>query len=922
MATNHALKVIGITETWLTKEDNTSFVDIRGYEFFRGDVIGTVRKHGAGMYVSKDINVIQIEVPVPNVVAVKVIELELLIVTVYRPPSYSEGENMALLNFLESLYGGIEVVLMGDFNLPSLTWPLEAANRNSIQVLDRMFRDCFVGLGLTQRVEFATFQRSDNILDLVLTSDDDRVVDIFADALFPRCDHYPIIFSLTYQETYRFDEASPKLDWHKGDFLKISEELDSQDWETLFHGLDVQACNNILLEIVKQSVERWVPLRQPPGECKWLKNPPRAMKRERAILWNDYKQKRNHLTRTHPETLEALDLYSAINHQYRNFTRNNQKSYEERLADILPVAPKALHGYLRERKKGCPSVGPLRNQQGTLVSNPQEMADILVEAFASVYVEDQPQNPGAHQTSSCQMDDIVVGVDEVLKVLSNLDPSSALGPDGIHNTLLKRCAPSLVVPLVILISKSLTSSVIPTEWKISQVVPIFKKGRKAEPLNYRPVHLSSCLCKVVERVLARHMMMYLEQNNLLRREQFGFRAGRSTDDQLLLTYGHIVKQVDRGNMVDVIFLDFSKAFDVVNHDILVSKLRDLGFGNQLVSWVQEFLRSRYMYVGVGGTRSRSVAVKSGVPQGSVLGPLLFLIYVNWIATGLNCKYYAFADDFKLLLSYSRSNPNTSRANLQRDLNKLHETSVSWNLNLNRDKCVVMRFGRGSAASEELESYTLDGAQLQIVTLYKDLGVWIEPSLKFHKHLEVITGRASSLVGQLLRGTICRSKEFMVTVFVAHVRPLLEYCSVLWNVGYMQDTKKLESIQKRWIRQVDGLEEFSYQERLRDLGLYSIYGRLLRADLIKIWKIFRGNLDPDLQGLFDRANHPATRGHNLKLAVPRHRTELAKRFLSKRCVSIWNQIPAAAIESETVEGFKRYLDTSLADKFYDTVDNNQ
>ena len=145
----------------------------------------------------------------------------------------------------------------------------------------------------------------------------------------------------------------------------------------------------------------------------------------------------------------------------------------------------------RERKKGCPSVGPLRNQQGTLVSNPQEMADILVEAFASVYVEDQPQNPGAHQTSASQMDDIVVGVDEVLKVLSNLDPSSALGPDGIHNTLLKRCAPSLVVPLVILISKSLTSSVIPTEWKISQVVPIFKKGRKAEPLNYRPASAKS-----------------------------------------------------------------------------------------------------------------------------------------------------------------------------------------------------------------------------------------------------------------------------------------------------------------------------------------------------------------------------------------------------------------------------------------------
>ena len=921
MAKNHELKVIGVTETWLTKDDRTSFVSLPGFEFFRGDVNGTVKKHGAGVYVSKDINVIQIEVPVPNAVAVKVIDLDLLIVTVYRPPSYSEEENAALLNFLDSLYGGTEVVVMGDFNLSSLTWPLEAANRDSIRAIDRLFRDCFVGLGLTQWVEFGTFQRSDNILDLVLTSDDDRIVDIFADALFPQCHHYPIIFRLAYQETDRTEEVSPKLDWHKGNFLKISEELDSQDWETLFHGLDADVCYNILLGIVNESVERWVPLKQSLGECKWLKDPPRAMKRERARRWKNYKHKRNHLSRNHQDTVEAWELYNTINLQYRNFTRNNQRSYEERLADILPVAPKALHGYLRERKKGCPSVGPLKNQEGILVSDPQEMADILVEAFASVYVENLPQNPSVHQTSPSQMDDIVVGVEEVLKVLSNLDPSSALGPDGIHNTLLKRCAQSLVAPLVILISKSLTTTVIPMQWKISQVVPIFKKGRKAEPLNYRPVHLSSCLCKVVERVIARYMMTYLEQNNLLRHEQFGFRAGRSTDDQLLLTYGHIVKQVDCGKMVDVIFLDFSKAFDVVNHDILVEKLNDLGFGDQLVAWVREFLRSRYMYVGLGGAKSRPVTVKSGVPQGSVLGPLLFLVYVNWIATDLNCKYYAFADDFKLLLSYSRSNPRTSRASLQQDLNKLHERSVSWNLKLNREKCVVMRFGPGTTASGEPEGYTLDGAQLQTVTLYKDLGVWIEPSLRFHKHLEVITGRASSLVGQLLRGTICRSKTFMITVFIAHVRPIVEYCSVLWNVGYLDDMRKLEAIQKRWIREVEGLGESRYQGRLRELGLYSIYGRLLRADLIKIWKVYRGNLDPELQGLFDRSSHPATRGHSLKLAVPRCRTDMAKRFLSARCVRIWNQIPNAAIESETVEGFKRYLDTSLADKFYATADNS-
>ena len=925
MAASHKLKVIAVSETWLTAEDNISFVNIPGYEFFRGDgreVSDRRRKHGAGMYISKDIKVIQVEVPVPNTVAVRVVDLDLLIVSIYRPPSYEVWENDALLNFLEDLYGGMEVIVMGDFNLPTLKWPLETGNENDIGVCptDQRFRDCFVGLGWTQWVEFGTSTRSNNVLDLVLTSDNDRLVDIYAAEPFPHCHHIPIVFSLTYQGSDRTIEDSPKLDWHRGNYLRISEELDSQDWETLFNGLDANICYDILLGLVNESVSRWVPTKRAHGESKWLKSPPRAMKRERERLWKAHKDKRQQVGRNHQDALETWAQYNAINYQYRNFTRTNQKDYEERLAEILPEAPKALHGYLRERKRGCPSVGPLKNQGGTLVSEPQKMADILVEAFASVYVEDAPQNPSAHQIFHNQMSDIVVGVDEVSKVLSNLDSSSALGPDGVHNILLKNCAQSFLVPLVILIHKTLTTSVIPNQWKISQVVPIFKKGRKSEPLNYRPVHLSSCICKVVERVITRHMMMYMEQNNLLRHEQFGFRAGRSTDDQLLLTYGHIIKQIDRGNVVDVIFLDFSKAFDVVSHEVLIAKLTNLGFGDQLVMWIQEFLRFRYMYVGVSGTKSRLVEVKSGVPQGSVVGPLLFLIYVNWIAVDLNCKYYAFADDFKLLLSYAKSNTVTSRASLQQDLNKLHERSISWNLKLNREKCVVMRFGRGRVDTEELSEYTLDGVHLQTVTVYKDLGVWIEPSLRFHKHLQVITGRASALVNQMLRGTICRSKSFMVTVFIAHVRPLLEYCSVLWNVGYIGDMKKLESIQRRWTREVDVIGELGYQERLRELGLYSVYGRLLRADIMKIWKVFKGDLDPELQGLFDRAIHPATRGHSLKLSVPSSRLDVGKKFLSSRCVHIWNRLPNVAIESESIDVFKKHLDSILADKFYSTIED--
>ena len=330
--------------------------------------------------------------------------------------------------------------------------------------------------------------------------------------------------------------------------------------------------------------------------------------------------------------------------------------------------------------------------------------------------------------------------------------------------------------------------------------------------------------------------------------------------KIFSVYGHIIHQVDMGNTVDVIFLDFSKAFDVVSHNVLLNKLTQLGFNDQLVSWIGEFLRNRLMYVGVGGQSSRFVEVKSGVPQGSVVGPLLFLIYVNWIGIDLQCKYYAFADDFKLFLSYSHADAISSRIHLQNDLNQLYTRSSSWSLRLNRGKCVVMRFGRGSAGVGGLSEYMLGGVNLEFVNLYRDLGVLIEPSLKFHKHVQLITCRGSAMVDQLLRGTICRTKSFMTTIFVAHVRPILEYCSVIWNLGYLCDMRSLESVQRRWTREIDGLGHLGYRERLEELGLYSIFGRLLRMDLIKIWKVFKGGLVQELQGLFELPIHPATRGH--------------------------------------------------------------
>ena len=358
------------------------------------------------------------------------------------------------------------------------------------------------------------------------------------------------------------------------------------------------------------------------------------------------------------------------------------------------------------------------------------------------------------------------------------------------------------------------------------------------PLNYRPISLTSCCCKVAERLLAHHIYEYLQQNNLLSHRQFGFRLGHSAEDQVLLTYGKIIADVDRGFIVDAIYLDYSKAFDVLNHSILMDKLVSLGFCTQILRWIESFLCGCIMQVSVGGSDSSPREVLSGVPQGSVLGPLLFLIYVNSLCTDLDCDWYAYADDLKLFASRSRSDSANGAGDLQRDLDRLCEISSSWNLRLNSTKCVVMRFGcRPAYESGEDSGYRLNGVMMPLVRSHRDLGVLVDPSLRFHTHVASVVQRANALINQTLRYTVCRSPRFMVTLFVSHIRPIIEYCSSVWNMGFLGDSRKLEALQRRWTREVAGMESLSYEDRLVRLKLFSISGIYLRNDLVKIWKNF-------------------------------------------------------------------------------------
>ena len=548
--------------------------------------------------------------------------------------------------------------------------------------------------------------------------------------------------------------------------------------------------------------------------------------------------------------------------------------------------------------------------------------EAFASSFSSVYTKHSPNDPFPHQRFNGTIDPVSFPLHKILKTLQNLNGNTAMGPDNIHPLLLKNCATQLAYPLHIIFTRALDEGLLPSDWKSSMVIPIFKKGVRYDPLNYRPISLTSVCGKVFERILCEHLTTYLESNSILSPDQFGFRASRSTSDQLLLVYDYVSKHMDDGGVVDVILFDFSKAFDVVVHSLLLSKLQYLGIDGQILQSIHSFLTNRSMRVRVFNQLSTAKPVLSGVPQGSVLGPLLFLVYINSICSSLSCRYKIFADDLKIYACVRYPNkpslaPSSSNV-VQGDINELYSTASSWGLYMNVKKCAVLRFTR-SFANPSPPTYSLNGTPIPCVESSSDLGVLIDTGLKFHDHIRTVVHKAGGLSYSFLKSTVCRSPHFMLFLLTTHIRPVIEYCSCVWSTGFVQDLKLLERIQRRWTKRITGMASLSYCERLRTLNLYSVQGRLLRADLIQYWKIFNDKSCILPSDLFVQPPQNFTRGHCHKIFPPVKHTDIRKRSFSQRCISAWNALPASTVCARDVTAFKRMLDRDMNDALYNYAD---
>ena len=909
------LDMLGIAETWLLSDVPDSFISIPNYCIARTDSRGDSRKHGVCIYIKKVINFVSVDVNCNNVCAVHLIDFNLYVIVIYRPPSYSPTENARLVDFMLSFCPGKELLVMGDFNLPALAWDKPELLAMSYPPLQQFFLDCFTSLGLNQWVTSPTFVQSGNILDLILTSEEDRVGDVEVLESFPQCGHCPVILQYFFQTSIEIlSPCQVKYSWHRGNYARLNSHLTDIDWEYELLDLSVDEMFTKFKSILLPLIELYVPV----ASSKLQKNfftPPNTLKSMRKNAWQSYKRCRSVYGRCSQQALLALEQFKDINFRYRNFYTFSQIDFEKSLTDRIKSSPKCLHHYIRTKKVGAPSVGPLRKDDDSLTANCGEMAEILAAGFSSVYTTHELSAPFPHQQSVAPINDILLTFDDVKNRLSSLDAYSSMGPDGLHPCLIKSC-PNLAIPLYMIFQQSLSQSKLPRDWKKSEIIPLFKKGSRHVPLNYRPISLTSVCCKTLEKIIATALYDHFSQHQIFSDEQFGFRQGKTVDDQLLLVYNDVSFWLDSGFAVDVILFDFSKAFDVVCHNTLIDKLKLLGVGHPLLGWISDFLLDRTMRVSVSGAKSSTKSVSSGVPQGSVLGPILFLIYINYLPSLISSKCKLFADDLKIYLRLRRDSDLHLAQDLsfcQRDIDLIFKASESWGLNFNTGKCAVLRFERGTTAwdtVEPLQHYILDNSDLTMTDCQKDLGILVDNSLKFHAHIKSTVNKAAALANNLLRSTKCRSSEFMLAIYKTHIRPLIEFGSTVWHTGYLGDLKLLESVQRRWTREIEGLAELSYSERLKDLNLYSVQGRLLRADLIKCWKIFHGQSSIAPSVLFTLSSVTSTRGHRFKIAKPHVSVECRRRFFSVRCIDVWNSLPDYVVGADSVDIFKRGLHGSL------------
>ena len=938
------VKILIMTETHLTPDVLDEEIKIPNFNVFRTDRID--RKCGGVLILLQDN--LQVETSktvhfsnsVCEMLIIHIEQMNLHIICVYRPPDTTKNEFIPCIekidSYLSSLPSTDNIMIAGDFNFPFLSW-IEAeesviyriksgAKTDEKQQAEKLL-DLMNKYFMNQIITEPT--RNKNTLDLIFINNNEFISNHSVENVSKCLSDHDLI---TCQINENIDDQKSEIRknpeklrnfnyWSKkASWKNMNQYLEKVEWsKNITENSSVESDINFLYELLFSASEQFIPthrstnFKQIPRDRKKLFRRSKFLKKKLLSTKNETK-----ITKINNELIQ-IQTKLIQSHESERLHK------EKNLANHVKKNSKLFFKYANKFRKIKDKIGPLKDKEGKFISDAKLMCEIFKDQFEKnfnhtknteeVVLEDAKDNEINLNDLFKEDGEIFTSIEitqsDVINAIKATKINSAPGPDSIPPILLHNCADVLANPLTLIMNKSLRNADIPPCWKEATITPIFKrKGNKWDSLQYRPISLTSQIMKILERIIRTYLLHFLEINDLLLDSQHGFRPNRSTVSQLLDQYEQILEALTNKFNIDIIMLDYSKAFDKINHSILLFKLKKLGIGGKIGKWIGNFLLNRTQYVTINGEQSSKSQVISGVPQGTILGPVLFLIYIADIGNNLSSSNMSsYADDSKLINTIRSWKDNR---NLKIDLTKIYDWTKENLMEFNSTKFEVLKIGKNEDL-KDCHYENPDGENIPTVSTAKDLGVNFNEKGDFSDHIQIKTSKAKQMAGYVLRTFMIRYPEPMMMLFKSLILPHIEYCCIIWNPYLQKEINMLEQIQRSYTSKLEGLNNLNYYQRLKELKIYSLERRRDRYIILYIFKIIN-NMVPN-PGISYK--HSARRGKillNPSICLTNsHATTLAHHSFFQRSPRIFNALPKELRNTTTtnINSIKKSLDKFLS-----------
>jgi hypothetical protein len=881
--------ILSFTETWLTDEHDDVMIPYHDkYDILRRDRTG----HGGGVCLMIRNDLEYVECPLVNEEA----EVESVFADIslarsrgfrigvmYRPPHNNQGYFEALKSEVETSLAGApagRLVLTGDFNCPGIDW----TNSTTRGLIDQELFTFSLEHALHQHVFEPT--RGGNVLDLVFSSDVSLVDNV--EVCPPlSSDHNVIRFDVTAESPNKKEDTN-KRNFAKADYGDIKEFLRGVDWIALQNMFpSVQDFWNVTKETLNFCIENFVPLKKSSTQ-------PFSTKRTRTLQRRLRRVAKKVARRP---TAIAIESYESLIIQLKKSMFSDQRTEEDKV--LRNGTNSAFYSLVRRRTKAHKRTPALKKDDGTVITSDADKATLLNSYFSSVFTKDDDAPLIEHARTTSKLSTINFTEFKVHDAMKEMKNNFSRGPDGVPSVFIRQLSDDLAAPLSFLFNLCMEKGELPKEWLDAHIVPIHKKGSRAKAGNYRPISLTSVICKIMERVIKNELMGYLSANSLLSEKQHGFRSGKSTFTQLVSTMNDWMNAADlQHGFVVSVFFDFAKAFDSVVHSKLFTRLAAHGIDGKLLQFFKAFLTNRRQRVVVGDQMSDYEEVTSGVPQGTVLGPVCFVLFINSLPEHIrDCILELFADDVKLYLCGQNYD---NQAVIQADINRVQAWAKACQLTLAVDKCFVLRIGQSGA-----QPFMVNDSPLSDQSEVKDLGIKVTPDLSFSSHVNEVASKAFRKTGLLYKVIKGRDTALMCRMYETFVRPIVEHNTSIWNPHHLGLIEQLEKVQRRYTKRIPALKFLNYPSRLRQLNMEPLEARRMKTDLINCFKILKNKVPVSREKFFE-FNPGVTRGHSWKLKIQHPRTESKKFSFACRVVPLWNELDERTVSCRSAHGFKLRL----------------